>query len=112
MAAEPRLTSEFWVQAYRTRLDLHNIPLFMRKRGDDTAGAVLVKLNTLNGQAVLFQRGFAIDGPRGWEECSSGADADVEEAITSQIRFDPDVWVLEIESSDGLTLLEEPGLRE
>jgi len=112
MVSEPRLTSEFWVNAYRARLDLHNIPVFLRKRGDATAGAVLIKLNTLDGNAVLFQRGFAFDGPRGWEELAKGADRDVEDAIARQSSFDPDLWVLEIESGEGQTLLDEPGLRE
>ena len=112
MGLEPRLTSGFWVQAYRTRLDLHNIPVFLRKRGDETAGAVLIKLNTLDGQAQLFQRGFAMDGPRGWEVLSQGDDSEVEAAIERQSGFDPDLWVLEVESADGQTLLDEAGLRE
>ena len=112
MASEPRLTSEFWVQAYRSRLDLQNIPVFLRKRGDNTAGAVLIKLNTLDGNATLYQRGFAFDGPRGWEVLAQGEDATVEDAITRQSGFDPDLWVLEVESSDGQTLLNEPGLHE
>ncbi len=112
MASEPRLTSEFWVDAYRNRLDFFNIPVFLRKRGDATAGVVLIKLNTLDGQAKLFQRGFAIEGPRGWEVLVQGPDRDVEDAIEKQSRFDRDLWVLEIESSNGETLLDEPGLSD
>jgi len=53
-----RLTAAFWVQAYLRRLALENIPAYILAHGDDTAGAVLVKLATLDGQARLFQRGF------------------------------------------------------
>ena len=42
-----RLTSDFWVAAYRQILSLHGIPCFVVAHGDDTAGAVLIKLNTL-----------------------------------------------------------------
>ncbi|MDF1716838.1 MAG: DUF1491 family protein, partial [Antarcticimicrobium sp.] len=56
-----RLTARFWVDAYLARLRLREIPAFVTAHGDDTAGAVLVKLNTLDGQAVLFQRGFDLD---------------------------------------------------
>ena len=112
MASEPKLTSDFWVQAYRARLDLHNIPAFMRHKGDPTAGAVLVKLNTLDGAATAFQRGFAMEGARGWDILIQGDDKEVEEAITRQRSFDPDLWVIEIESALGETLLDEPGLRE
>ena len=81
MATEARLTADFWVRAYLRRLELANIPAYITRKGDVTAGAVLVKLATLDGKARLFQR-----------------------------SFDPDVWVIEIESRDGRTLLEEKGL--
>jgi len=72
----------------------------------------LVKLSTLDGQAVLFQRGFAFEGPRGWDELAKGADAEVEAALSRQMGFDSDLWVLEVESAKGVTLLEEQGLWE
>ena len=61
-----RLTSEFWVHAYLARLRLADIPAFVVHHGDDTAGAVLVKLNTLDGQARAFTRHYAMDGRRVW----------------------------------------------
>ena len=42
----PRLTAEFWVQAYLARLRLADIPAFVAARGDATAGAVAVKART------------------------------------------------------------------
>ena len=51
-----RLTAEFWVQAYLTRLRLADIPAFVVARGDATAGAVLVKCATLDGRATAYQR--------------------------------------------------------
>ena len=87
-----RLTAQFWVQAYLTRLRLNDIPAFVTSHGDDTAGAVLVKLNTLDGQAVAYQRRFDLmSGAREWVELSSGAEAEVDEAITRQRSFDPDL---------------------
>ena len=48
-----RLTAEFWVHAYLARLRFQNIPAFVVSHGDDTAGAVLIKMNTLDGNAVI-----------------------------------------------------------
>ena len=48
-----RLTADFWVHAYLARLRLADIPAFVVAHGDDTAGAVAVKLNTLDGKAAL-----------------------------------------------------------
>ena len=53
-----RLTSEVWIAAYLTRCRLADIPAFVVARGDHTAGAVLVKLNTLDGKASCYQRSF------------------------------------------------------
>ena len=51
-----RLTADFWVRAYLARLQAAHIPAYVVARGDATAGAVLVKLATLDGLARAFQR--------------------------------------------------------
>ena len=108
-----RLTSEFWVQAYLTRLRLANIPAFVTARGDATAGAVLVKLNTLDGQAVVFQRQFDLMADRReWAVLATGDEADVDQSITRQKSFDSDLWVIEVEDRKGRHLLDETGLNE
>ena len=108
-----RLTTEFWVQAYLARLRMSGIPAFVTSHGDNTAGAVLVKLNTLDGQARLFQRGFDIlTDKRGWDVLSEGAEQEVDAAIARQCGFDPDLWVIEVEDRAGRHLLDEPGLAD
>ncbi len=106
-----RLTADFWVHAYIARLRLQDIPAFVVAHGDDTAGAVLVKMNTLDGQAVAFQRSFDLmSGERKWVELSSGEEADVDNTIQRQRSFDPDLWVIEVEDRHGRHLLGEDGL--
>ncbi|RBW53649.1 MULTISPECIES: DUF1491 family protein [Ruegeria] len=106
-----RLTADFWVHAYLARLRFQEIPAFVVAHGDDTAGAVLVKLNTLDGQAAAFQRSFDLmSGERKWVELSSGAETEVDDAITRQRSFDPDLWVIEVEDRQGRHLLGEEGL--
>ena len=107
----PRLTSEIWVAAYLTRLRLAGIPAFVVQRGDHTAGAVLVKLNTLDGQAKCFQRSFdMMTGERQWMTLTEGDEAEVDASVAAQRGFDPDLWVIEIEDKAGRHLLDEPGL--
>lgn len=106
-----RLTSEFWVQAYLTRLRLADIPAFVTAKGDLTAGAVLIKLNTLDGQARVFQRSFDLmTGDRQWVVLTEGDEPVVDASITAQRGFDPDLWVIEVEDRGGRHLLDEPGL--
>ena len=74
-------------------------------------GAVLIKLNTLDGRAVAYQRGYDLTtGARRWVELTSGAEPDVDAAIRRQTEFDPDLWVIEIEDRKGRHLLDEAGL--
>ena len=108
-----RLTAEFWVGAYLRRLSLANIPAFVTAKGDVTAGAVLVKLNTLDGQACCYQRSFDLmSGARAWVVLAEGPEADVDLALSKQRGFDPDLWVIEVEDRAGRHLLDEPGLKE
>ena len=106
-----RLTSDFWVRAYLKRLQLADIPAFVTAHGDDTAGAVLVKLATLDGNARAFQRSFDLQsGERVWVVLAEGDESAVDAAVARQREFDPDLWVIEVESREGRHLLDEEGL--
>ena len=106
-----RLASGVWVSAYLTRLRLADIPAFVVARGDETAGAVLVKLNTLDGNAKAFQRSFdMMTGERTWMVLAEGTEQDVDVSVAKQRSFDCDLWVIEVEDRQGRTLLDEDGL--
>ena len=106
-----RLTARFWVDAYLARLRLCDIPAFVTAHGDDTGGAVMVKLNTLDGQARLFHRSFDLEtGARVWAELAAGPEADVDHSVTRQKSFDPDLWVIEVEDRAGRHMLDAEGL--
>ena len=106
-----RLTADVWVSAYLTRLRLADIPAFVVRRGDATAGAVLVKLNTLDGRAAAYQRSVDLmSGERRWVALTEGDEAEVDAALARQAEFDPDVWIIEVEDRAGRHLLDAPGL--
>ena len=103
-----RLTAAFWVQAYLRRLALENIPVYILAHGDDTAGAVLVKLATLDGQARLFQRGFDLQtGDRVWQQLEQGTEEQIDTTLQRQLGFDPDLWVIELEDRAGRHFLDD-----
>ncbi len=108
-----RLATHVWIGAYLSRLRLEGIPVFVTAKGDATAGAVLVKLNTLDGNAVLYQRSFDLaTGARTWAVLAEGAEAEVDASVARQRSFDRDLWVLEVEDRAGRHLLDQPGLAE
>lgn len=108
---EPRLAAGIWVGAYLARLGLANIPAYVLAHGDDVAGAVMVKCALLDGTARLYAREWDFDtDTRPWRLTAEGPEREIDEAIRRQRGYDGDLWVIEIESRDGRTLLDDEGL--
>ncbi|WP_245298766.1 DUF1491 family protein [Pseudotabrizicola sediminis] len=111
MAADIRLKADLWVSAYLNRLRLADIPAYVTRKGDATAGTVLVKVALLDGTARAFERGYDMaTGARIWRLMSEGAERDVDALLSRAGQRDPDLWVIELEDKTGRTLLEEDGL--
>jgi hypothetical protein len=53
-----------------------------------------------------------MDGTRPWDVLAQGAERDVDTAIGNQRRFDPDLWVIEVEDRRGRHLLDMPALAD
>jgi len=103
-----RLTSSFWVQAYIKKLNLLGVPAFVVSHGDDTAGAIIVKVNKLNGDAVLFERSFSLDkNLNQWSKFESGDEKELDELLSRQLSRDSDLWIVEIESREGDPFLDD-----
>lgn len=109
-----RLKSEFWVKAYIKSCNLHGLPVFVTNKGDPDAGAIFIKVNKLDGSCLLFvpaPAGFERnEHERMWSLFSHDIPLqlnDVETYLAKQIRFDPDIWVLELESQTGQHFLND-----
>lgn len=108
-----RLTTDLWVSAYLTRLRLADIPVYVTVKGDATAGAVIVKCATLDGQAHAVQRSYdLLTGTRVWVTLAQGPEAEVDATLRRQRDRDPDLWLIEVEDRQGRTLLDQPGLAD
>lgn len=106
-----RLASGLWVDAYIARLRLAAIPAYVMARGDATAGAVIVKLATMDGQARAFQRRHDLmTDERVWLILAEGDEGEVDALLRRERARDPDLWLIEIEDRQGRTLLGEEGL--
>jgi hypothetical protein len=105
-----RLASGLWVSAYLRRLDMAGIPAFVTARGDEGAGAVLVKLALMDGTARLYERGFDLEsGAQVWRLRAEAAERDIDAALARDRARDRDLWVIEVEDRQGRSLLEEDG---
>lgn len=65
-------------------------------KGDATAGSVLLILTERGGDPRLLERLLQPDGSYGWAAPIDEA-AQVPDFIARRMRFDPDLWVLELD---------------
>lgn len=108
-----RLTSDFWVSAYLRRVMSEGGFAALRKRGAAEAGAIFVKLDLLDGRARLYgpapQTLAADDGERRFVRMHKAQDVtplDAEDSLARQLRFDSDLWIVEIEDRAGRSFLD------
>jgi hypothetical protein len=110
MESKPRLKAEIWVKAYLRRLSVKEVPAFIVRRGDSTAGQVAVRINRLDGTGHLYLRAFDGEGRRIWH-CVTGdspaPDTDIDSRLQRERKFDPDLWVVEVEDRAGRAFLDE-----
>jgi hypothetical protein len=111
-----RLKSAIWVAAYLRRCNVEGVFAAVRRRGAEEAGAVFVKISRLDGTATLYgpapQSMFDAERPsdRAFVAIAGAPqpvpDANVEAFLAREIRFDPDVWIVEVEDRAGRHFLD------
>jgi len=111
-----RLKSGIWVSAYIRRCQVEGASAVVRRRGAEEAGAIFIKLNRLDGTAEIYgpapqtvfedshpaARAFSPGLPK-----QPAPDADAEAYLARQVRFDPDVWIVEVEDRAGRHFLDQ-----
>jgi hypothetical protein len=109
-----RLKTSIWVAAYLRRCQTAGVFGAVRRRGAEEAGAVFVKVATMDGSAMLYvpapqtvyedsrplERLFTPASPAPIPELS------VEDRLAKEIRFDPDAWIIETEDKSGRHFLD------
>ncbi|MEQ9642738.1 MAG: DUF1491 family protein [Alphaproteobacteria bacterium] len=107
----PRLKAEFWVKAHIRRCRAQGVEATLVRRGDDSAGAVLIKLNRLDGRCAVLTQTRGPDGEPTWLQATGPkpvSEADANGYIERQLNIDSDLWVVEIEDREGRHCLDEP----
>lgn len=101
---EPRLKTEIWVSALLKRCFAGGAFGAVVRRGDNTSGTVLVKVNRLDGMAWVLTMARQVSGEGIWMRGTGVDPVSEQEAdayITRSLAFDPDLWVVEIEDREG-----------
>jgi hypothetical protein len=103
--AGTRLTSDFWTSAFLRFSNGENRPATLRRRGSPEAGAVFIVLDRLDGTQALYgpapQSLASETGERLFQKVLEGDAPAIMDRLEREMRFDPDLWILDIESRDG-----------
>ncbi len=100
----PRIKAGVWVAVALRLGSLQGKPGVVVRRGDPDAGGALVVLRGREGSTVLTQF-HDPSGALSWMRGTGAAPVDeaaAEAYVARQIKYDPDLWVLEFEAADYL----------
>ena len=102
--------------AYLRRCNVEGVFAAVRRRGAEEAGAIFVKINRLDGTGALYGPApqSAFDEAQPSDRLfvalagrdTPASETDIEARLTKEIRFDPDLWVIEVEDRAGRSFLD------
>ena len=101
---EPRIKAGLWVKMALRLGQADGQFAAVLKRGDADAGGVLAVLRSPRGLSVLSQI-RSNEGEAAWLRATGPDPVDqsvVDAYVARQVKFDPDLWVLEFETRNGL----------
>jgi hypothetical protein len=106
----PRLISAIQVKAIIRRAELAGAHAFLVRRGQEEAGALFLKLSRLDGSFTILNQARRGDGELVWTRPLGGSanESAVNAYLEKQLRFDPDLWILEIEDAQGRAFVDDP----
>ena len=93
-----------WVMAQVRICDRAFIPATVVRRGDPDAGTVLLKLNRFEHGVTVYTQATSMTDEPAWTRGTGPtpvSEAEADAYIERQVKYDPDVWILEIEDRRG-----------
>lgn len=110
-----RLRSDIWVSAYIRRAEIEGAFAVLRQRGAVEAGAIFIRLDCLDGRNALFgpapqsdieeddaMRRFRRMHDTDWVDAAA-----LEDRLLREKKFDPDLWIVDVEDRQGRTFLDD-----
>lgn len=101
---EENLKTEIWVMAHIRRCSAEGIPATVARKGDLSAGTLMLKINRLEHGCLVLSQMRDMDGALGWLAAFDGdlvPESQADEYVARAVSRDPDLWVVEIEDRDG-----------
>jgi hypothetical protein len=106
----PRLKAGIFVRALIRRAEVSGAQAFVVRKGSEEAGAIFLKIARLDGTSLVLSQARRGEGELVWVKPLGDAtdDAKASAYFDKQMKFDPDLWIVEIEDREGRTFVDEP----
>jgi hypothetical protein len=106
---QPRLKAGIFVRALIRRAEVAGAQGFVVKKGSEEAGTVFLKISRLDGTCLVLNQAVAGDGVRVWARPLGDAcdEAKASAYFERQRKYDPDLWIVEIEDREGRAFVDE-----
>lgn len=106
----PRLKAGVFVRAVIRRAEVAGAAAYVVRKGAEEAGAVLLKISRLDGTCMVLSQARRGEGELVWVKPlgDSTDDTAAQSYFDKQTRYDPDLWIIEIEDREGRTFVDEP----
>jgi hypothetical protein len=105
----PRLKAGIYVKALIRRAEVAGASAYVVRRGAEEAGALFLKLARLDGTCTVLNQARRGEGELVWMKPlgETSDDAAAAKYFEKQVRFDPDLWIVEIEDREGRAFVDE-----
>jgi len=106
----PRLKAGIFVRALLRRAEVAGASAFIVRKGAEEAGAVILTVSRLDGTCLLLNQARDGKGDLVWARPLGdwGGEEKARAWLDRQIKFDPDLWIVEIEDRQGRAFVDEP----
>lgn len=106
----PRLKSGLYVKALIRRAEVEGAAAFVVRHGSEEAGALFLKIARLDGTCIVLNQARRGEGELVWTKpLGDSVDAaKAQQFFERQMKFDPDLWIVEIEDRQGRAFVVEP----
>ena len=106
-----RISAHLWVNALIRRVNAAGGFATVIAKGDESAGGVILIFLAQGGPVQVMQRVNLPDGGFGWQPATglgSGESGSVDSYLDRQRKYDPDLWVIELDIPHPERFIGEP----
>lgn len=100
---DDRLPTDLWVMGHIRAAATQGISMMVLRKGDRSRGTLLLKINLLDRRFLVLAQ-VRKDERLVWSRATGPEPVDEATAdayIARQVKYDPDLWVVEVEDRQG-----------